>query len=237
MQKSITISTQSSIGFLTQQPMLARDFRKLLSNWLLLQPSALQELPNLPALFQRTSEGERLNSSSPFRFEAQPQMQWVHGVGPQAASLIEELSIFCTQHAHSLPAMLAAPKLVITPVCIAFDRPTPYTASQLIVAKNAQQFERWMGSDPEAKARRVSEVIQKAMSMQSATLGHTPPPELFAASTVNIHFEWSEPKLQTMQSKAYVRIVTASFNLPCEVTGSWAAGPLNNKGYGNISRA
>jgi len=216
--------------------MLSREFRRLFSAWLLEQPSILKEAPQLPLIFQRSPTGERLNATSAFRYEAHPNQQWIHGVGPEASSLLQHLHEVI-KRLDKLPAFASSQTISSAPIALTKKLPQRYLATQLITCKNAEQFKLWQDCSTEQKHARIAAVIEAGLQAQIDTLRPKTKPTDLKPTEIELQFEWSEPKLQSIRSKAYVRVVSCSFTLPCTLHGSWAAGPLNNKGYGNITKA
>lgn len=237
MQQSfITISRQASLVFPCLMPMHAHSFRKAFARWVAASPMSTTSVPELPRVFQRHSDGHLVNAPASFRFEAQPNAQVLHALGEQACMTLSRIRDLCELLQSTRPRFLGQASLLHTDIAIDTSQSGIYQSAKLIVCKNAQQYEHWNNCDDAGKAERVKHVLLKGLERQLHNLGYTHPMQ-FEISDVQLLAEWAEPKLQSIHANIYVRCVFARYRLNAKLIGSWAAGPLINKGYGHICAA
>lgn len=184
----------------------------------------------LLGLFNHTAEGKNRNQTAMIRFAVQTSgstiVGCVHALDEEAMQWVTELDKI------QMPDALANKHLSREQVAMSPSvHRHRYRIQSLVVAKNASQYHLWQHSAPTQKLQRVQALLHEGFARQCEHLALTPTE---GAQVHVIEHEWSEPKLTNQQANAQVRLCDALFTLPAQLLGSWAAGPLNNRGHGLI---
>lgn len=238
--KIIANSAQLRLGFFSQKTYSATTFRSLLSKVINVNLSLFQNVNDLGSIFNREADGKLSQHPSAFRFSSEPNWVWLDAIGEKATLTLTQLTTTILNNPEVDLLGLKSPRLENINAGIVLNASEPtvkHCCRQLIVCKNAEQFKLWTDAATEQRQERIAQVVATGLRKQCELLGFDPTnlSNAITPTAVEIIYDWAAPKITSHHTKAYVRVVSTSFDLPSRLTGSWAAGPLINKGFGAIS--
>lgn len=237
--KIIANSAQLRLGFFSPKTYSATTFRSVLSKMIYTNLSLFQNIEGLNLIFNREPDGSLSQHASAFRFSSEPHWVWLDAIGEKATLTLTQLTSTILNNPDVDLCGLKSPRLENINAGIVANPAEPlvkHGCRQLIVCKNAEQYKLWSEATTEQRQARIAQVIATGLRKQCELLGFDIPrlEESLLPTDVEIIYDWAAPKITAHHTKAYVRVASTSFGLPFKLTGSWAAGPLINKGFGSI---
>lgn len=244
--KNITSVKQGNLKFLLLQPLSSERFREACSFWLRgdYRTNGI-DAEAIKRLFNHDADNRPANRLSPFRFEGgachgQSHQAKVIALGEESTHLLSRVGIAIGKAPFPTP-WVSPPQWSET---VAAARVTEglvsYWSPQLVICRNAEQFQTWKSATLLSKAAHIEDIILRGVKKQIAMMGSESEPDVKHFKIHDVasitHTERAVPKLRNANThaNAFVRIASVKFEMELELRGHWAAGALINRGYGQI---